>query len=157
MRMDEFPCATRLLMGASSLSDGSGRRAERDSKTIERAHQADGIGKVSEFLVVEFDSGGLIVDVGNAGFGHPRHCFGPGQRGALARTVEFTRAAPHRHEQKLINGNARLEQVAGVHVDAVGTAVDLRNAQIHEINQLLWKAALLEIDVDTSKSLEAFR
>ena len=42
-----------------------------------------------------------------------------------------------------------------MHVDAVGAAVDLRDPQIDQIDQVLWKAAFLKIDVDASEGLVA--
>ena len=50
-----------------------------------------------------------------------------------------------------------LQQIAGMHVDAVGAAVDLRDAQIDEIDQLFRQTAFLEDDIDATEGLVAFR
>ena len=92
---------------ASSLGGSSGSRAERNSQSIEGVHQADRIGEVSEFLVAEFGGSGFIVGIGNAGFGHARHGFRPGERERSRRTEYFARVAPHRHQDELVHRQRR--------------------------------------------------
>src|SRR6185503_14041443 len=89
LRPDVVGCAhgrisMREMLGTSSLAGGSGNRTKRNSQSVERAHQANGIGEVSELLVVEFAGRGLIIGIGNAGIGHSRHGFRPRQRSAFA-------------------------------------------------------------------------
>ncbi|MCY1427690.1 hypothetical protein D9M71_435480 [compost metagenome] len=43
-----------------------------------------------------------------------------------------------------------------MHVDTEGTAVDLRDAQIHEVDQLLWQVDVLEGRIHAPESLVAF-
>jgi hypothetical protein len=40
-----------------------------------------------------------------------------------------------------------------MHIDAIRTAVHLRNSQIHKVDQFLGKAAFLNVDIHTPESL----
>ena len=52
--------------------------------------------------------------------------------------------APNRDEHELVYGNAELEQIAGMHIDAIGAAIYLRNPQIDKIDQFFRKTAIFE-------------
>jgi hypothetical protein len=65
--------------------------------------------------------------------------------------------APHRYQYELVYRNTELEKIAGMHIDAICTAVYLRNPQINKIDQFFCKATFLEIDVHSSESLVTFR
>src|SRR4051812_38849586 len=99
--MDGAPCAKCLLSYVSSRAGGSGSRAERNSKSIERVHQADGIGEVSELLVAEFAGDGLIVGIGNAALGHARHGFRPSERRTFTGAEDLPCVAPHGCQHEL--------------------------------------------------------
>jgi hypothetical protein len=66
-------------------------------------------------------------------------CYGlhPGERDAFADAEYATGSAPHRHKHELVNCNAELEQVTGMHIDAVGAAIYLRNPQINDTDEFL--------------------
>src|SRR6202046_2555078 len=107
------------LAGGSNFGGSNGGRAERNSESIEGVHQADRICEVGEFFVDEFGGGGFIIGVGNAGFGDPRYGFRPAERNAFGAAEYHARGAPNRDEHELVHGNAELEQIAGMHIDAI--------------------------------------
>ena len=138
-----------------ALAEAAGGRAEGDAEAVEGVHQADRIGEIGKLLVVELGRGRLIVGIGNAGFGDARHGFGPGKGGAFAAAEQIARIAPDRHQHELVDREAGLQQVARMHVDAKGAAVDLRDPQIDEIDQFLRQAAFLDGDIDPAEGLVA--
>ncbi|MNV66814.1 hypothetical protein D3C71_1595860 [compost metagenome] len=58
---------------------------------------------------------------------------------------------PDRHQHQLIDGESRLDQVAGVHIDAIGAAVDLGHSQIDEVDQHFRQAAFLQVRINGAK------
>jgi hypothetical protein len=68
----------------------------------------------------------LIGDVGKS---YLRHSLGPSQSGALP-IGEERRLAPGRQRVQPLFGFAAGSGVLGVHVDAAGTTVDLRGANL---------------------------
>ncbi|KGD51235.1 hypothetical protein DP43_5189 [Burkholderia pseudomallei] len=71
---------------------------------------------------------------------NPRDAFRPLQRGALAG-VEEGRLAPAGDRVQMPLVDAELHEIAPVHVDAVRAAVDLRDAQKHQIDEWLAERA----------------
>ncbi|MNY13827.1 hypothetical protein D3C86_1469790 [compost metagenome] len=67
--------------------------------------------------------------------------FGPQQRSAFT-LGEKRRLAPGRHGEQTTRGFATLDRIGGVHVDAEGTAVDLRSAQLDQFNQVFFQRQL---------------
>src|ERR1700716_545938 len=128
--------------GISGFLGSSRGHAERNCHSIEGVHQSDRICQISEFLIAEFGSSGFVVSIGNAGFGYACDGFRPGERGALAGTEDFTRFVPHWDQHELVYRHAELEQIAGMHIDAICAAIDLRTPQIHKIDEFFWKAAV---------------
>jgi hypothetical protein len=67
-------------------------------------------------------------------FREPRQRLGPAQRGPLPLRVA-RRFAPGRQQVDALLGLASAAGFGRMHVDAVGTAVDLRGANFHELDQ----------------------
>src|SRR5215472_12666937 len=68
---------------------------------------------------------------------------GPGQRRPLALAVE-RRLAPGVEQIEPLLVLAGCAQLLGVHVDAMGAAVDLRRPQLHQLEQAMLKAAAVD-------------
>src|SRR5262249_49360122 len=81
----------------------------------------------------------------------------PSERRAFALAEDISRLMPHRDQDELVHGQAMLEQIAGMHIDAEGAAIYLRNPQIHKMDQFFWQAAILQDGVYPAKSLVSFR
>src|SRR5262249_28395543 len=76
-----------------------------------------------------------------------RHRLGPGKRGALAIRVARTLAPGVERVEPLL-ALAERTQILPVHIDAVPTAVDLRRAQLDEIDQRRIEAAPQQIALE---------
>jgi len=65
------------LCGISSFGC-RGRRAERNSESIECVHQTDRVCEIGKFLIGEPGGSGFIFGIGNAGLGYACHGLSPG-------------------------------------------------------------------------------
>ena len=99
----------------------------------------------------------LLVDIiRRMAFGDQRQRLGPGQGGALALAVE-RRFLPGVEQIKPLLAFAGGAQLLGVHVDAVGAAVDLRGAQLDEFKQRMFEAAAVDKGMQLADGFGALR
>src|SRR5690348_87542 len=140
---DSFRClinADRAESGGSCrLRSGRRHRAEGDRKPVPRVDGSDQDGQVHSLRFGEVLAELLIGIIGRMRFGDPRHRLGPGQRRSFAISVN-RRLAPGVQEIKSLLGFAMLTRILCVHVDAEGTAIDLRGAGPDELDQRLFEA-----------------
>src|SRR5262245_54947200 len=136
---------------------GLWRVAEADGQPVVGIHQADRDREIDQFLFLEDRARGLERFIRHAGLRHAGHRLGPGKRRTLTLAEEMARFRPRLHQRELLDLHTLLDEVAGVHVEAIGTVVDLRDTQIDEVNQLGGKAALHDIAIDAAKGLYAVR
>lgn len=141
----------------SGPGGGGRRRAEADPEPVEGVHQADRIGEIGKFRVGEFGSGRIIGGIGYAGLENAGDGFRPGEGCAFAGGEDVAGIVPDGDEHKLLHRQAGLQQVAGMHVDAEGAAIDQRHPQIGKIDQVFRQAALRERGVYGAEGLVAFR
>src|ERR1700761_1558170 len=155
-KIPAMPSSTQDMGGISGFRSRGRRRAECYSKPVESIHQANRVCQFGEFLVTELRGHRNIFGIRNTGLSHPCHSFRPAKRAAFAGAEYRPRLTPHRNQHQLVDRKTGLEQIARMHIDAIGTPVDLRNPQIDEINQRFWQIALLQRDIYTAKSLVTF-
>jgi hypothetical protein len=86
----------------------------------------------------------LVSLIGNVRIGQARHGLGERQRRALARG-EVRGLAPGGQAVDALLALADRARVLGVHVDAVGTAVELRGADPDQLAELRVDAGLVEL------------
>src|SRR3546814_9895376 len=65
--------------------------------------------------------------VRHAGLGDARHAFCPGKGCALGFAEQIAAFLPCLQQRKLLDRDSLPDEVAGVHVEAVGAVVDLRD------------------------------
>jgi hypothetical protein len=58
-------------------------------------------------------------------------------------------------QRELFDGLSLLQQVPCVHVEAVRTVDDLRDAQVHEVDENARKSALRHVAIDRAECLDA--
>src|SRR5205823_2397151 len=73
--------------------------------------------------------------------------FRPGERGALALTVEGA-FAPSAEQMQAPLVLARSAQLLAVHVHAPGAAIDLGCTQLHQLQQLVIQAAISHVRME---------
>src|SRR3954462_7398252 len=142
-RSQDMPSRSKHVFTLCRLGSRSGRHllrglwriSEADCHAIVRIHQADRDGEIDELALLEHGAGSLVSLIRDAGFGHAGHRFGPCEGGTLPLVEEMTAFRPGLHQRDLFDLLSALQQIAGVHVEAVGAAVDLRNAQIDQSDQ----------------------
>src|SRR5262245_47313616 len=94
---------------------------------------------------------GLLEDrVGDRPFGRLGHRLGPGERAALAVGVEGG-LAPGVEQVEPLLGLAGRAGVLGMHIDAVGAAVDLRGPQLHQMQEPVLQPAAAEVDLQAEQ------
>ena len=98
-------------------------RAEGDGKPVPGVDGRDQHGQVHRLGLRELRADLGIDVVGRMRFGDQRHGFGPGERRAFALAID-RRFAPGVQEIEPLLGLSALARILGVHVDAVGAAVD---------------------------------
>src|SRR5258706_5707773 len=129
--------------------------AKPDGDAVVGVDEADGDGEVREFFFVEVGGRSGIVGVRSARLGDQGDRFGPAQRGALPVRKDASSLPPCRDQHQLFDRDTAFEQIAGVLVDAIGTAVDLRRAQVDEINQVLGEPRPGHVHVNAAQRLHA--
>ena len=116
-------------------------RAESDVQPVPAVDRHDGQRQVHQFLFAELRPRLLVHFIGDVPLCDERHGLGPRKRRSLALRVEG-RLAPSVEQVEPLLGLARGPQVLRVHVEAVGAAVDLRHAEIQEVEQRLLQPGL---------------
>ncbi len=101
--------------------------------------------------------GGIIFVLRDGGVGDAGDGFGPGERGAFALIEQGPGLTPGLHEDQLLDGEPLFEEVAGMQVDAIGAAVDLRDPQIDQIDQRAGQPRLRDVAVNATERLQASR
>src|SRR5262249_35627370 len=136
--------------GCRSRRRFGGRRfqpcAETNREPVPAIDDVDHEREIHLVLVAEL---GLERTVGAfvvMAFREPRQRLGPAQRGPLPLRVA-RRFAPGRKQVDALVGLAPAAGLGRMHVDAVGAAVDLRGANLHELSQ-----TRLEAGVDRERS-----
>src|SRR6202043_3819967 len=109
--------------------------------------------QIGQFLLGEHGRSGLEVDVRHGGVGDASDGFGPGKSGAFAWVKQAAGLAPRLDQDQLFDGEALLNQVTRVHIDAIGATVDLRGAQINHIHQQPGQARLRNVAINTAERL----
>jgi hypothetical protein len=111
------------------------RVSEADRHSVVGVHQADRDREIHEFPFLKRHTRGLVRLIRHAGLGNARHCFGPRKGGTLTLVKEVPGFGPGLYQRQLLDFLSVLQQVARVHIEAVGAVVDLRNAQIDQVNK----------------------
>src|SRR5690606_8101608 len=96
------------------------------------------------FLFLEHRTDRLVDVVWHVRVAEQRDRFGPGKRGALALGEE-RRLAPGAERVDALLGLAGCPRIFRVHVDAVGARVDLRGANLHELEQRRFEPTLADL------------
>jgi hypothetical protein len=130
---------------------------EADCEAVVRIHQADGHGQIGQFLLIEDVAGRLELDIRNAGLRYAGYGFRPGKGRPLPITEQIGGLLPYLHKRQLLDLDPLLDEVAGVHVQAVGTSIDLANAQVDQIDQDFIEPGLHDVAVDTAEGFHAAR
>ena len=130
---------------------------EADRHAVVSVHQADRDRQIHELALLEHCARGPVGFIWHAGLGNARYRFGPCKRGALALVEKIASFRPRLHQRQLFDFLPFLEQVARVHVEAIGAVVDLRDSQIDEVDQHSGKAALHDVAVDAAQRFHACR
>jgi hypothetical protein len=87
---------------------------------------------------------------GHVAVAEPGHRLGPGERGALSLGVDG-RLAEHGEQIDALRALAGGVEILAVHVDAEGAAVDLRDAQVHEVEEPAVEAGRLQVALDAEE------
>jgi len=82
--------------------------------------------------------------------------FRPGHGGPLARRIEIGLAPGIEQIQSHV-GLAEFACFFGVHVEAVGAAVDLRDARFHQRDELVVQPAVLKVALDAGEGGNSVR
>ena len=100
---------------------------------------------------------GLEIFIGCAGRGNVGQRLRPRQHGAFAG-IEQRRLAPHADKVGPLLAQPVAAGVPGVHVHAIGAAVDLRGPQLDQVNQAWLQAGLFDdVLVEGEHRLEGVR
>src|SRR5436190_1345524 len=127
-----------------------------DRQPVPGVHRRDGEREIAELLVAEVAAHGLVDRVRNVAFGHPRHRLRPGERRAL--TLRVVRAFPPGVQRIApLRRLAKELEILPVHVQAVGAAVDLRDAEVDQVDQRALETAALEGGLRPGARLPATR
>src|SRR5580765_546950 len=127
-------------------------QAEADAEAVPRIHAGDGQGQIDQSLVVELFAHLGVHVVRRLRLRQQGQRFGPGQCGAFARIVE-SGFAPDAEAVQALLAFARRARFAQMQVDAVGAAVDLRDADLDEQAQLRIEPAALQIGTHVGERL----
>ena len=135
-------CSSAMAMGALRCMEISGWHGLLDHRDLHAdGHAVPGVdlcdcpAQLDDFLVTELIL--QCVEVGIAAavvLDQPGHGLGPVQRGAFALAVQAG-FAPGLQAVDALPGLAMLAQIARMHVQAEGAAIELRHARLHEIHQ----------------------
>ena len=126
--------------------------AERDVEPVGAVDGDDRQRQVGEFFFGELRARLLVHLVRRMALGDQRQRFGPSQRRALALAVE-RRFIPGVEQIKPLFAFARGAQLLGVHVDAVGAAVDLRGAQLDQFQERMVEPAAVDEGMQLAHAL----
>src|SRR6185437_4996623 len=121
-----------LMSPGGLISSGHG--SGRDGEPVPRVDGGYCEGKIRELLLAEMRAHLFIHRVGHMSVRDQSKGFGPGQGGAFAVGVERAFAPGIQRVEPLL-ALTDGAQIFPVHVDAVGAAVDLRGAQLDEMEQ----------------------
>src|SRR3954464_8786706 len=124
------------------FENGMRRVPKTDSHAIVAVHKAEGDGDIDEFLLFKNLARCLVSSVRHTCIGHACNGLGPGKCCALGTTKEAATFLPRLHQRELLDLNAALEELTRVHVEAIGTVVDLRDPQIDKIDELARQTTL---------------
>jgi hypothetical protein len=119
-------------------------RSEADGDTIPEIGRADEQGQLGEFVAIELFPGLLVDGIGHVPGGQHGQSLRPGERGAFARAEWHCRITPSVEHAKPLFRHAMQAGVAYVRMDAAGTAVDLGGTHLHQHDQALFEAAILD-------------
>src|SRR5581483_2483386 len=101
-------------------------------------------GQVDQLFLVEMPAHGFVYGVWHLVAAYHGHGFGPFQRRAFA--VREERGFPPDYQRvEALLGFAAGSRVLRVHVYAVGAAIHLRRAHLHQINQCRVEAGVVDI------------
>src|SRR5262249_37529864 len=109
-------------------------RAETNREPVPAIDDVDHERELHLFLVAELGAERSVGAFMGMAFREPRQRFGPAQCGPLPLRVA-RRFAPGRQQVDALLGLALAASFGRMHVDAVGAAVDLRGADLHELDQ----------------------
>jgi L-asparagine oxygenase len=130
------------------------RIAERDAEPVPTVDGHDAEREIRQFVVVELAARLLEHFVRHMAISDARHGFRPRQRGAFALGVE-RRFAPRVQRVEPLLGLADGAQVFPMHVYAVRAAIDLRHAQLDQVEQLRVEAGLTQIVFQSQHGLHS--
>ena len=108
--------------------------AKADRQPVPSIDGDDGQGQVHQFLFAEVLSDRLVQCIRHPALADPSHGFRPCERRTFALREE-RRFFPHINGIQPLLRFACRSGILRVHVHAVGTTVDLRGAQSHQLKQ----------------------
>ena len=150
------PRSREMRVGATSQFCCN-RKPKRRAQSVERIHCGDRDREVDKVFGRERCRGGGIRLIRGMRFADTGHFLRPGQCGSLLVREQVVHLVPNRHQRDLVDRHG-FPEIPAVHVDAVGAAVDLRNAEEHKVNELLREIRLpRDVVMNTKKGLRAIR
>lgn len=129
---------------------------ETDRQPIPGVDGDDRQSQVHQFFFRKMFPGSGVDFVGDLVDADEGDGFRPGEGGAFAFAVEG-RFAPGADAIQALFAFAVGARVLGVHVYAVGAAVDLRSAQFDEFDQVAFKPRVSDIAFEFADDFHAFR
>lgn len=138
-----LPCRSRRGGGTRGLI-GAGYGAGGDGQTIPHIDGGSENGKVHDFFFAEMRFHFFIDVIGDVSFGNQGHSFDPGEGGAFSFGVKG-RLAPGIQGIQALLGLAEGAGIFRMHVNAIGAAVDLRGAQLQQVELFVIEATGGEI------------
>jgi hypothetical protein len=124
------------------------KQAAADRETIPPVDHVDHQRQLHLLLLGEFRDERVIYILRRPRGGYQSHRIGPCQRRALARRIDRC-VMPRAQQIDALLGLAGLARVGGVHVEAIGAAVDLRGADLDQFEQ-----AMLDRRCDLERHVE---
>src|SRR5690606_15125507 len=106
----------------------------------------------NELLLAELGARGVVNRIGHVLVLEPRHRFGPRERGALSLSVDDGFAPRGQQMEPLLRLAVR-SRFLGMHVETVSAAVDLRRANLDELEQAGLEAGTANDGFETGHGL----
>jgi hypothetical protein len=122
----------------------AGDGTHRDGDAIPGVDGGDGISEVDEFIFGELFAGSFVYIIRDVSLGDEGQGFCPLEGGALARSEERG-FAPGIQGVEALLGVAEGAGVNGMHINAIGAAIDLGSAKLDEVQELLLDGGRLEM------------
>lgn len=134
---------------------GASRRPEWNSQPIPPVDGDDREREIDNLLLAKMRAKLLITRIVNLVRSDPRYRLCPVQGGTLPIGKEW-RFPPGRERIKALFGFTGFPRVFGVHVQAIGTAIELGSARLHQFHEAAIQIASINVDLQRSKRSDSF-